>query len=61
MYWVVDALDIPWVELSPEASSGFGVSMELLSSLSEVVISSYALIHFCSNFSRECGGFLVKY
>jgi hypothetical protein len=61
MYWVMDALDIPWVEPSPEASGGFGVYVELLPSLPKDVINFYALIHFRSNFSRECGGFLAKY
>jgi hypothetical protein len=44
-----------------EAPGDFGVSVEFLPSLAEIIVSPYVLIYFCRNFSRDWGGFLAKY
>jgi hypothetical protein len=57
----MDTSNMSWVEPSSEAPGGFDLSVDLLLSLAEIIVSSYIFIHLCNNFSREWGGFLAKY
>jgi hypothetical protein len=42
---VVDASDMPCMKCSFEAPGDFGVPMKLFPSLSEIIVSSYVLVH----------------
>jgi hypothetical protein len=49
---VVDTSDMPWMKHSSETPGNFGVSVEFLPSLAEIIANPYVLVHFLQQFFK---------